>query len=312
MERESATFEKIVLVTRKTRLAELIERFNSLAQARFYIERASGNFAEYQAEDDAYHRSAEVVRKSIDLGLKVQQIDRSLVPTFTFLPRDIVITLGQDGLVANTAKYVAAQPIIAVNPDPQRFDGILLPFLPGEARNIVEAVIASKCRIKKITLAQATLGDGQRLLAFNDLFLGPQTHVSARYRVHWHEVSEDQSSSGILVSTGAGSTGWVSSAFNMAAGIAAFSGASAFKPIRMSWEDPRLLFVVREPFISRHSSANIVAGIIEREKTLTIESLMPSGGVIFSDGIESDYMQFNSGAKVVISVAKESAHLAVK
>jgi hypothetical protein len=39
---------------------------------------------------------------------------------------------------------------------------------------------------------------------------------------------------------------------------------------------------------------------------------MPSGGVIFSDGIESDYMQFNSGAKVVISVAKESAHLAVK
>src|SRR5271165_4474620 len=120
-----ARFEKIVLVTRKTRLAELIERFNTPAQAKFYIEHAGGNFAEYEIEDDAYRRSLEALRNSLDLGLKLQIVDRSLVPTFTFLPADIVVTLGQDGLLANTAKYVGSQPIVAVNPDPERFDGIL-------------------------------------------------------------------------------------------------------------------------------------------------------------------------------------------
>ena len=168
------------------------------------------------------------VRRAIELGLKVQEIDRyDLVPTYTFLPEDLVVTLGQDGLVANTAKYVGKQPIIAVNPDPERFDGILLPFLPGQTGRALEEVISGKYRMRSVTLAGGRLADGQRLLAFNDLFLGAQTHVSARYRIRWAKAEEPQSSSGVLVSTGAGSTGWVSSLFNMASGVAALAlGAS--------------------------------------------------------------------------------------
>jgi NAD kinase len=259
-----ARFEKIVLVTRKTRLAELIERFNTLAQAKFYIERAGGDFEGYRLEDEAYRRSVEAVRHGIELGLKVQEIDRELAPTFTFLPEDLVVTLGQDGLVANTAKYVGAQPIIAVNPDPERLDGILLPFLPHQVKQAVERVLEQKCSIRPVTLAEAALSDGQRLLAFNDLFLGARSHVSARYRIRWGKIEEPQSSSGVLVSTGAGSTGWVSSVFNMASGVALLTGGHAVKPLRLDWEDRRLLFVVREPFISRHSQANIVAGAIGR------------------------------------------------
>jgi NAD kinase len=306
-----AGFDKVVLVTRKTRLAELIERFNTLAQAEFYIEHAGGNFQEYQLEDEAYRQSADVVRRSIELGLKVQEIDRGLVPTFTFLPEDLVVTLGQDGLVANTAKYVGKQPVIAVNPDPERFDGILLPFLPGQTERAIENVFSGNCRIRSVTLAEARLNDGQRLLAFNDLFLGAQTHVSARYRIRWAKAEEPQSSSGVLVSTGAGSTGWVSSVFNMTSGVAALAGGHVVNPIRLDWEDRRLLFVVREPFVSRHSRANIVAGILEQQQALELESLMPSGGVIFSDGIEADYLQFNSGSSVIVKAAEETAQLVV-
>jgi NAD kinase len=304
-------FEKIVFVTRKTRLAQLIERFNTVAQAKFYIEHAGGNFKEYQLEDDAYQRSAEIVRHSLEVGLKLQEIDRGLVPTFTFLPQDVVITLGQDGLVANTAKYIGKQPLIAVNPDPGRFDGILLPFAPSETGAALTKVIVGKCQIRSVTLAEARMSDGQRLLAFNDLFLGAQTHVSARYRLRWAKNEEPQSSSGVLVSTGAGSTGWVSSVFNMATGIAALTGGHAVKPIRLDWEDRRLLFVVREPFVSRHSKANIVAGIVEQQQALEIESLMPSGGVVFSDGIEADFLQFNSGSSVIVKAAAETAQLVV-
>jgi NAD kinase len=306
-----AGFEKIVLVTRKTRLAELIERFNTLSQAKFYIERAGGDFDEYLLEDEAYRRSADVVRRSIELGLKVQEIDRGLVPTFTFLSQDLVVTLGQDGLVANTAKYVGNQPVIAVNPDPERFDGILLPFLPSQVAGAIEAVSNRRCQIRAVTLAEAKLTDGQRLLAFNDLFLGTQSHVSARYRIQWGKIEEPQSSSGVLVSTGAGSTGWVSSVFNMASGVAQLVGAQALRPIRLGWEDRRLLFVVREPFVSRHSQARVVAGIVEQRQTLVLESLMPSGGVIFSDGIEADYLQFNSGSSVTVKAAEDTAQLVV-
>jgi NAD kinase len=306
-----AGFEKIVLVTRKTRLAELIERFNTRAQAKFYIEHADGDFDEYEHEDEAYQHAVEVVRRSIEIGLNIQVIDRALVPTFTFLPEDLVVTLGQDGLVANTAKYVGRQPIVAVNPDPERFDGILLPFLPAEVTRAIGRVLEGHSKIRAVTLAEAKLNDGQRLLAFNDLFLGAQTHISARYRIRWNKKEEPQSSSGVLVSTGAGSTGWMSSVFNMASGVASLMGSGAVSSMRMDWEDPRLLFVVREPFVSRHSQASIIAGILAARQVLELDSLMPSGGVIFSDGVEADYLQFNSGSRVMVRAADETARLVV-
>jgi NAD kinase len=304
-------YKKLVIVTRKTRLQQLVERFNTRSQARFYIEHAGGDFADYEREDDAYRSSLEVLRRSLDLEMPQQLVDRALVPTFQFQKEDLVVTLGQDGLVANTAKYVGAQPIVAVNPEPGRFDGILLPFLPGQVRSAVGKVIEAKARIHEVTLAEIKLQDGQHLLAFNDLFIGARSHVSALYRIGRGNRSEVQSSSGVLISTGAGSTGWLSSVFNMASGVASFCGGTGLKPIRMPWEDRRLIYVVREPFVSRHSQASIVVGMLEPGEELVLESLMPSGGAAFSDGIEADFLQFNSGALATVRAAEQRARLVV-
>ena len=288
-----------------------MERFNTRSQAKFYLESAGSDFNDYEREDDAYQRSLEVLRRSLDFEMPVQLVDRLFVPTFQFLPEDLVVTLGQDGLVANTAKYVGVQPIVAVNPEPERFDGVLLPFLPGQARSAVATVIEANAKIREVTLAEVKLEDGQRLLAFNDLFIGARSHVSALYRIRCGNVSEMQSSSGVLVSTGAGSTGWLSSVFNMASGVASFCGGTAVQPYRMQWEDPRLVYVVREPFISRHSRASLVAGIIALGQELVIESRMPVGGAVFSDGMEADFLQFNSGAIATVKAAENRARLVV-
>ena len=303
------TYEKIVLVTRRTRIEELIDRFNTRGQAKFYIERAGGDFADYEREHDAYAAALDRLRRDLDFGLPRQQIDRSLVATYTFSPHDLVVALGQDGLVANVAKYAGEQPIVGVNPDPERFDGVLVPFLPPQARAIVGQTLSNKAATRAVTLASIELGDGQVLLGFNDLFVGTRTHTSARYRLSARGATEAQSSSGILVSTGAGSTGWMSSVFNMAAGVAAFSGGQAGRPVQFAWEDPRLMFAVREPFISRHSAASIVAGLIDPGDEIVIESLMPSGGVIFSDGIEADFLDFNAGAVGRVRTADRHALL---
>ena len=302
-------FEKIVVVTRKTRLEGLIERFNSRAQAKFYLDRSGGDFADYEREDATYRRAVETVRRSLDLGLKVHVVERSLVPTMLFTEADVIVAVGQDGLVANTAKYVGEQPIVAVNPDPERFDGILLRYEPVEARAAVAALLEGRAKVRKVTLAEAALEDGQRLLGFNDLFIGARTHVSARYRIAFGGSAEPHSSSGVLVSTGAGSTGWLSSVFAMSGAVSRFSGGQPGRAMRMEWEDPRLVFVVREPYVSRHSRAGIAAGMIESGGELILESQMPSGGVIFSDGVEADALEFNSGARARIRAASRRTHL---
>jgi len=308
----STEFEKIALVTRKTRLAQLIERFNSRAQARFYIEHAGGDFSDYVREDDAYRRALEpLTHLDADLGLKLHPFDRGFLPTYLFSPRDVVLTVGQDGLVANAAKYVGAQPIVAVNPEPTRFDGVLLPFQPGQARAAIARVLEGRARTREVTMAEVELNDGQRLLAFNDLYLGAATHVSSRYRIAVDGRSEAQSSSGVLVSTGAGSTGWLSSVFKMAAAVSSFAGGSAGRPPSLTWEDQRLCYVVREPFVSKHSQAGVVAGLLEHGRELTIESLMPDGGVIFSDGVEADFLKFNAGATARVRAAGQRARLVV-
>jgi NAD kinase len=305
-------FDTIVLVTRKTRLQELVERFNTLPQARFYIERAGGDFSDYTLEDEAYRTSLDSVRRAIEVGLKTQVLDRSLVPTYVFTKTDLIVTLGQDGLVANAAKYVCGQPILGVNPDPARFDGVLLPFGPEDLRPYLDLALSGKARLRSVTLAEASLRDGQRLVAFNDLFLGVSSHVSARYHITHLGRSEDHSSSGIVISTGAGSTGWLSSIWNEVSALQSFLGGEPRRLKTMGWEEERLVFVVREPFQSRHSQTGLVAGVVEPRSPLVVESRMPVAGVIFSDGVEADHLDFNSGAIATIGLSPERANLVAR
>lgn len=304
--------ENAVIVINKTRLEQLTARFNTKAQAKFYIEHAGGNFEDYEIEHKTFKKSLEIIQRKISTHLKKYKVvERQYVPNFIFTDKDIVIVVGQDGLVANTAKYVNDIPIIAINPDPTRYDGILLPFDPANFEPAFLKILAGNHQTKSVTMAEARLNDGQRLLAFNDLFIGHSSHISARYKITFDNYSENQSSSGIIISTGAGSTGWLSSLFNMAAGInrtfGISSGETQQSGISMSWDDRRLVFIVREPFLSKYSRIDLTTGLISLEKKLILESFMPTNGVIFSDGIEADFLHFNSGSIAEIGIAQERA-----
>ena len=305
-------FENAIVVINKTRLESLVERFNTKAQARFYIEHSGGDFGDYELEHETFHRSLEQVVHSLQSDLKTKVIDRKFLPNFMFSQKDMVIFVGQDGLVANTAKYVNGLPIVAINPDVSRYDGILLPFVCDDFEWGWQSLMRKQATFKEVTLAEARTNDGQKLLAFNDFFIGPASHSSARYKITHGSKSEQQSSSGVIVCTGAGSTGWMSSILNMANGVTERFGKS-METSRVSyaqpWDTNRLAFVVREPFKSKHSGISLTAGTIRRDEKLVLESYMPSNGVIFSDGIEADFIRFNSGVKVEIGIAAQKARL---
>ena len=304
--------ENAIVVVNKTRLESLIERFNTRDQARFYIEHSGDDFKEYEEEHNEFHLTLDAVVRTITKTLKVKVVERKFVPNFLFSEKDLVIVVGQDGLVANTAKYVNRLPILGINPDTTRNDGVLLPFNAKTFDRGVHEVLAGKATYREVTLAQAMANDGQQLLAFNDLFIGPATHTSARYKLTFGAQSEEQSSSGIIVSTGAGSTGWLSSVMNMASTVSAtFADAPSAIALSLPWDTDRLAFVVREPFMSRHSGISLSAGFIDHADKLVIESHMPFNGVVFSDGVEADFIRFNSGTRVEIGVASKRALLVI-
>ncbi len=300
--------EYAIIVKNKTRLEALIERFNTKAQAKFYIESLGGNFDDYVREHETFHHALVELQTQLSKVVKNKTIERLYLPSFLFSENNLIIVIGQDGLVANTAKYSKGCPIIAVNPDKERYDGVLLPFDTSDFLVGVEQVISKQYQSKTMRFAEAKLNDGQRLLAFNDLFIGASSHVSARYKIAFNKLSEEHSSSGLIVSTPAGSTGWLSSVFNMAYGVAGMFEKN-LKPKRPKLKDNELLFAVREPFQSIRTQTGITTGIIKGQNHLTIESLMPTGGIIFSDGIESDFLKFNSGAIVNIGIAAETAKI---
>lgn len=303
--------EYAIIVKNKTRLEALVERFNTKAQARFYIESLGGNFADYELEHERFHGALNTLQTQLTSVIKYKLIDRRYLPSYIFSKKNLIIVIGQDGLVANTAKYAKNLPIIAINPDEQRYDGVLLPFNISDCLVGVEQVLCHQFSARTFRFAEAKLNDGQRILAFNDLFIGAASHVSARYKIAYNNKTEEHSSSGIIVSTQAGSSGWLSSVFNMAYGVAGILQKQP-APASPQINNDELLFVVREPFKSIATQADITIGKLNHHHSLSIESYMPSNGVIFSDGIENDFLSFNSGAVVSIGLAEETATLVVK
>jgi len=304
-------FEYAIVVKNQTRLESLVGRFNTRAQARFYIESIGGDFNDYEEEHQVFYDALGSLQTQLSRIIKNKAVERRYLPSFIFSDRNLIVVIGQDGLVANTAKYSNGCPIIAVNPDKGRYDGVLLPFDVSNFVVGVENVLSNRYHSRKLPFAEARLNDGQRLLAFNDIFIGASSHVSARYRISFNQCTEEHSSSGLIVSTSAGSTGWLSSIFNMAYGVMGMFETN-LQPHRPSLKENELLFAVREPFQSVRTQIGIAAGIIRDFGRLTIESLMPSNGIIFSDGVESDFLQFNSGSVVTVQIADKSAIIVMR
>lgn len=300
---------KVVLVKRRTRYEELKKRYNTVEQARFYIEHLGADFSDYEREDAAYNFALENVRAIVRPLARLQEIDREYLPNMIFGADDIVIALGQDGLVANVMKYLSGQPLIGVNPDSARFDGVLLPFEAGDLERLLPKVIKGSFSMKSVAMGKAESKDGQVLYAVNDFFVGVGNHSSARYLIKHGKIEENQSSSGIIISTGFGMTGWHKSVMAEFRGLARAFNLSPIREPSYEWDRRELTFQVREPYPSRFTQAELVYGKVTDGESLVLTSSMSENGVVFSDGIFEDAIEFNAGMEIRISVAEQTGKL---
>ncbi len=300
--------DKIVVIKRHTPLEELLVRHSTTSQAKFYLEAAGHSYEAYEAAHNAYNSGLQKILESIPSKIRAQIIDKQGLATFQFGNNDLIVVVGDDGLLVNAAKYIGDQQVISVNPDEERFDGVLATCNARYFSQILKKALSGRIETEALTMAEVRLDDGQTILGLNDLFVGRKTHVSARYAISYKNIKEMQSSSGIIVSTGTGSTGWMTSVIMGAQAIA--NGKSRLnKDIPFRRDSDYLLFAVREPFPSKITGTKLIYGKITRDNPLKIESNMPEDGVIFGDGVERDYLEFTSGRTAIIQPSNKKIYL---
>lgn len=295
---------RAVLVTRKTPLALLIERHGTPRQAQFFLEQRGQHIEDHQQVDERFQQALAAVMQALPADQRRTRLDRSELDRFLFAPDDIVLIVGQDGLVANVAKYLSGQITIGVNPDPSRYDGVLCAHAADELPHLltwVQRRTGNDYRLQHRVMAQAEREDGQRLRALNEVFVGHQTHQSARYRIASGGREERQSSSGIICSTGTGCTGWARSIREQ-------------RHLEDRFPEPdehRLVWFVREPFPSVSTGTGLDLGFLDQGGELVIDSEMGEGGVVFADGIEADRLQFLDGHRLRVTLAPDTLNLVV-
>lgn len=288
---------RVVFTVRETDYELLLARHATRQQASFFLETRGQQLTALERDHAQFHAVLQAARAQVPDDWRQALVRRSALDRFLFAPDDLVVALGQDGLVANVAKYLDGQPVLGVNPAPDRFDGVLLPVPADRLGSTLQAAAAHDTTVERRTMAEARLDTGETLLALNELFIGHRSHQSARYLIEASGVREQQSSSGLIVATGTGATGWARS-------IMQATGTEMV----LDPEEAALGYFVREPFQSITTGTSIRSGKFTNSE-LGLQSRMNEGGVIFADGIEQDFLAFDWGRQVSVRIASRTLNL---
>jgi NAD kinase len=290
---------RLVVVTRRSEYELLVREHGTANQARFVLAERGRSFAALERLHAANEDAVATVLSGAPKAWRRVRIDREDLTSFLFEPGDVVACVGQDGVVANAARYVGEHYVLGVNPDPASYEGVLVRLSPAAARERVEAAAARAVPVERRTMAAAMLDDGRAIAALNDIFIGHRSHQSARYSLKAGDREERQSSSGVVIATGAGATGWALSI-----------DRERREPLELPKPtDAALAFFVREAWPGRGFGASITAGRVAAGATLEVRSEMPDSGVIFADGIEAGYLEFPWGSSAGVAVAARTLNL---
>ncbi|WP_037604462.1 NAD(+)/NADH kinase [Streptacidiphilus rugosus] len=296
-----ATAPRAVLVHRRTERETIVAEQGTWGQAEFVQGMRGVSLDEVQQRHDRFTEAMHLASAAVPKHWRRGSVLRDDLDRFLFEPDDVVVVIGQDGLVANTAKYLDGQPVIGVNPDPRAGWGVLVRHAARDLAALLPAVAEGRARTEQRTMVSAATGEGDRLIALNEVYLGHRSHQSARYRLSLPDGrSERQSSSGLLVGTGTGATGWCLSAARQRVAPPTLPGPT----------DPALSWFVREAWPSPVTGADLTAGLLDSGAGLELR-VESEGLVVFGDGIEADCLALEWGQTVRIGAADRRLALVV-
>jgi hypothetical protein len=293
----SSLAPRIVVVSRRSELDELLVRHATLAAAAYFLRQRGRDLDEVTARHDALQAALTTVGGAIPSSWRRGTVTRDDLSRFLFGPEDVVVVVGPDGLVANVAKYLDGQPVIGVDPEPGRNPGVLVRHT---AQSVAGLLAAEAYATRQLTMVAATLDDGQELIGLNEIYFGHPSHQSARYVLSTSDGQrERQSSSGVVIGTGTGATGWCASIARQLADAPALPGP----------EEAALCWFVREAWPSPATGVRLTAGRLAPTQPLELTSEGETA-VIFADGVETDHLTLAWGQRVTVQVSTRRLCLA--
>lgn len=281
---------RLVLVHRHTQLEELLAEHSTLGAVEFFLAGRGQRVQPLLVADEAQHRALEVAAAAAPAHWRQAVVERSQLSRFLFEPDDVVAVVGPDGLVPNVSKYLDGQPVFGIAPG---VPGVLCRHRAGDLAGVLAGSTPTSTSARGMVEARAD--DGQHILALNEVFVGDRGHQSARYVLNAGQGREEQSSSGLVVGTGTGATGWL---------------ASLWGQTRPDFELPStdsdgLAWFVREAWPSPTTGASLVSGLLAPDEDLRLQAR--GGLVVFGDGIERDSLRLEWGQEV--TVRRSERHL---
>jgi len=291
---------RVVLVTRETELQALMARHTTLGQARFFLEQRRQRIEDVVARHETQARAIATARAAVPDDWTFAHVERASLDRFLFARNDLVVALGQDGLVANIAKYLSGQPVFGVTPDAQTYENVLTTHEVASLDRLFLRYATGNVDISARTMVEASVASAGQLVALNEVFIGHRSHQSARYLLRFGGQEEFQSSSGVIFTTGTGLTGWAKSIT-----------LATHAPLSLAPTDATGAFLVREPWPSKHSGVQLRAGLVAAGAQVSLASRINEGGVIFADGIEQDFLRFDWGTEVTLGVAAQRLNLVI-
>jgi NAD+ kinase len=258
-------------LTTQGRFSQLKELFSSKQMKRFR--------KTHEAHFEALTFVENVLKKE---GLKYTKACRGT--SINYSKYNFIITLGGDGTFLEAAHHTRNQMIWGVNSDPQWSVGRFCSGNPNNFKSILQKILKGNLKTKTFHRLNLTFNNAMAPVYFlNDVLICHQSAgAMSRYYLKLGSIKEEQRSSGIWVSTAAGSSGAIFSA----GGKVLLDESSSFE------------YRPRELYRRKGTSYKLKGAVLNPNQVLSVTSLMREG-IIFVDGSHISLpFQFGTTVKI--------------
>lgn len=199
---------------------------------------------------------------------------------------DMVIALGGDGTVLSASHYLIDKPLLAVNTSPGKSEGALTTIPINKLNQKLQEITENNFKTEKLERIEVSINDKPLdILSLNEVFIANEkAYLVSKYKIKFKDIEEQQRSSGLIFSTGTGSTAW----FNSASGKP-FPANSKF-----------IKTITREPYKGKLGKFSLTEATIHEGEEFHVFPLCNS--VLAIDSIKE--FKIKEGDKVTIKISK--------
>ncbi len=222
------------------------------------------------------------------LGYEIS--NRNSLDKSQFKGRDMIIAIGGDGTFLRAAQFIGTELLFGVNSDVKDKEGFFMKSNRADFEGKLNRIISGRAEIKKLPRLEAHINSRRvGTLALNEFFIGQKrAYNAAKYAIQLGGKKEMQKSSGVLVTTPAGSYAWAKSCCS--------------RTMPLNSKDYQ--FVVREPYEGTlFKNYRLKHGTLRKSDKIAIISQM-LGGVLVADSVSREY-NLKCGDKITVRLSSQ-------